>query len=346
MKKQITLLFSLVCAGIIARSVHRPPEVLPTIHAQWIHGGPITTVKDSHLEYFPHFVFDYSQLIQYSLPEDKIFHRNDPEKWAATQELNQLIEQLVCEVFNKKRKFSHFTVLQTKNFSFKYTCGLIVLKFKDYPFVLKLFIESPDTYLNPLCKGIEPIAFFTMGGGANRHLSGLTRIPNLEYVKNKLEKSERWNGVIEFPRKWFWLPKDPRWIQLTGENLGNKKKCTTKMPGVYAIIAEYIDMQHTISLSTLEKKRIVIDLCNDVNTYLDPHYTNFTFVQDETKPFKIVIIDTEHFPSFVGLKKRKQFRNHSSWYEYLMAKGMKDMFFRNKQERKEAQITEHELSLF
>lgn len=288
-----------------------------------------------------------NQFDQHMLPKDHITYKsNKSELTVSSKTLNALIEQLITQVLNHKRTFHDFEILQTKNFNFSRGCGLIVLKFKHYPLVLKLFIESPDTYLDHYCKGIESIAFHSMAGGTNRHLSGLTRIPNLKFMQKRLNSLAQWKDTIVFPRKWFWLPHNPHWIVLTGYHLGNKDPIQTKIPGIYAIIADYIDMKQTIDMPIQEKKRIVMQLCNDVDTFIDPHYTNFSFISDTDKPFKIVIIDTEHFPTIVGLKKKKRFRNHNSWYQYLAGKYIRDTFFRNKKQRLTAHTVRNELRLF
>ena len=345
-KKHLLVITFFLTHPINGRSVHRPPESnIPTISIQSLHDERAYTVKDSHLEDYPHFAFDMRSFDSHLLPKTPIPYRNDPTKSISGLQVNTLIENLLTEVFNRKRVYSNFKILQTKNFNFENSCGLIVLKFKNHPFVLKLFLESPKTYLNAKIKGIEPIAFFTMGGGANRHLSGLTRIPNLKYIQKKLNTIDRWKDCVEFPRKWFWLPQDPRWMKITGYNLGGKGKLETRLPGAYAIIADEMNMKHSLDMPTSEKKKIVIDLCNDVDIYMDPHYTNFTFMPHDSKPFNIVIVDTEHFPTIVGFKKKKVFRNHSSWYQYLFGKYIKDAFFRTKDERIAAQTTPRELKL-
>src|SRR5438128_603586 len=85
----------------------------------------------------------------------------------------------------------------------------------DNLIVLKLFIETPETFCNPYSKGPEPIFFWYMGGGAGRHVAGITRVKNLKTMKSLTELHPYWYDHIIFPRKWFWLPNNTRWINLT-----------------------------------------------------------------------------------------------------------------------------------
>jgi hypothetical protein len=49
---------------------------------------------------------------------------------------------------------------------------------------------------------------------------------------------------------------------------------------------------------------------------------------------KIIIVDTEHFPSFVGLKEEITFNNYTEWYLYLAGKCFKNEFLLTKKERR------------
>ena len=268
------------------------------------------------------------------LPKGTISFRNKPSESVQGKVLTDLVEELLVEVQKKKKKFKHFTVLRKVNFNTKLRCGLLILKFKDHPFVLKLFIENPKTFVNPYAKGFEPMCFFVMAGGINRHLTGFTRIKNLGQVRKKIQTHDHWSKIIDFPRKWFWLPNNSRWIEITGHNIGNKKKLTTKLPSVYGIIADAIKADKTFSLFNKNEKKVGMELCNYLEHAIDPHIDNF---MREKATNKIIMVDTEHFPSVVGLKQKNEFHNYISWYTFLALKCSKDGFFRTKRERKEAQ---------
>lgn len=337
----------LASSFVHARSPFRKPErELPEISTRWTGGTQTYTLKDSHLEEYPLFAFHERDLAGYLLPEGKITYRNDSTQSVQGAELSALIEHIVSEVREGKKKFTHFTLLQKKNFSRKQCCGLIVLKCKHHPFVLKLFIETPQTFAGPYGKGIEPICFFYMGGGANRHLTGLTRIKNATLVNSHISKLPHWNTIVETPRKWFWLPKNNRMIEITGKNICNKKEMHTRLPAVYGVVADAIETKKEIPIPIQQKKKMVMSLCNDLEMKIDPHYNNFIFLEDGTKTgFKIVIVDTEHFPTIVGLKKKKRFRNHNSWYQYLAAKCFGDTYLRTKQRRRKEQTNRSKLAL-
>lgn len=249
------------------------------------------------------------------------------------------------DIKKNNKILSHFIVLQDKNFSYKKSCGLIVLKFKDHPFVLKLFMEKPETITCPYATGLEPLFFFYMGGGANRHLSGLTRIKTLKIVKEQVARLPRWATHVEFPRKWFLIPKDSENIIIKGINICSEPLETT-LPSIYAIVADAIETDKEIPIDLKKKKRMVMQLCNDLHVYIDPHFNNYFFLQDKKlNKFKIVIVDTEHFPTMVGLKYKKHFRNHHSWYMYLVSKCTYDMFFQTKQMLKKTRTQISELAL-
>ncbi len=328
-----------------ARSLHRPPDPLsPYITTRWDGDKTIYTHRNFCYEEYPIFrVFDRNYFNKHKLPN---FITYDENKLVDTQILNNLIEKLLTEIHQKKKRYSHFIVLQHKNFNRKKKCGLIVLKFKDYPFVVKLFIETPKTFINPYCKGFEPRFFFVMAGGVNRHISGLTRIKNLELLNQKISHNKNWHGRVKTPRKWFWLPKNNKLLHITGKNIGNKKELATMLPGTYAIIADAINFDEEIKISHKKRNKIIMQLCNDLELIIDPHSNNFIFKYDEKKNnFYIVIIDTEHFPTIVGLKDKKKFRDHYSWYLYLTKKCFHATFLFTKKQRLALQTAPHYYAL-
>ncbi len=344
-KKHSILLVSLCIATIIqGRSVHRPKDPsLPTITTSWQEDSQYFTLADSHWEPYPLFsLFDRSFFNKRLLPTGTLSFRNNKTEHVTTVHLNTLIEQLLDEIKQQKKKYTHFTVLQKKDFNRRRGCGLIILKFNNYPFVLKFFIETPDSFINPWYKGREPVFFFYMGGGVNRHLTGLTRIKNLELINKKLKKNTYWNHRVSTPRKWYWLPKNSKWIHIQGKNIGNKKEQKTKIPGIYGIIADYIESDSALSLMNPYDRKTALTLCNDLGMIIDPHIQNF-FVEKATK--KLVIVDTEHFPTVVGFKEEKTFNNYFEWYLRLSAKFAKNFFFRTKDERKQAQLTSSDCEL-
>lgn len=316
----------------------------PKLIAKWAHSNTEYILHNSHIEEYPLFVvYNEEHFNKHILPTTDISYRYEPQKQVSGQFLNSLIEQLVEEIKACKRKFTHFVMIQDKDFNHKKPAGLIVLRFKDYPFILKLFIETPESFVNPWCKGTQPVWFFYMGGGVNRHITGLTRIKNLELIRSKIEVHPLWSTFIDVPRKWFWQPKEQEWVMLIGNNLGSKKELRTCIPSIYAIVADQIIAADETNDCWQRRHELALELCNGFDMFIDPHIDNF-LVEEGTNKF--VIIDTEHFPTLVGFKKKCSFNSYVQWYYELSKKATHDIYFRLKSERKAAQFQRSELNLF
>lgn len=281
-------------------------------------------MRDKRLRYHPFFrTFDYSYLKKKQLPR-KMFYRNDSGTFASGKEFGAHIEATIDEIANHKKDFTHFTVLTNRNFNFHKKCGILILKHKDHPFIVKLFIESPETFADPNCKGFEPVFFFPMGGGVNRHLSGFTRIKNLESVRKLIAESPSWAALIDTPRKWFWCSQQCDWLKLTGTNFKEGAKIVKKIPSTYAIVADAIESARTFSVLNKDDRDMAMAFCNYIDNRIDPHIDNFLV---EKGTGKIVIIDTEHFPTIVGLYEKVEFKGYTDWYMYLMNKCFNDWYF-------------------
>lgn len=282
-----------------------------------------------HLEKYPIFeTFDKEFLMSQKLPEGSVsFRHGDGSVDSAV--LKKLIEGLLKEVRKNKRNYTHFKILVDHNFNHGQQCGLLIVKFKDYPFVLKLFMETPEMFVQPFKKGFEPTFFFYMGGGVNRHLSGFTRIKNLHVINARLAQSAYWSDRVVTPRKWFWMPEKAEWLEIIGKNIGPEKTIATEIPAVYGIVADAIDCDSTLSMHNKEHTKISLDLSNYLELWIDPHIPNFMF---EKNTSKIAIVDTEHFPTMVGLKEIPHFDNYTSYYMYLIDKCGHNMIFCTKKD--------------
>jgi len=333
---KLTLLITCLSFSILGRSVYRiKKSKLPSLTAYLNKNKEEKYCRsDSHWLYKPLFkTFNERYFFKHLLPNNYIPSLKNPFP-TSTQELKDQIEGLLLEVKAKKKKYTNFTLLQNKDFNPAYGNGLLILKFNDYPYVLKLFIETPKSFICPWNKGREQIFLFYLGGGINRHLSGLTRIKNLYAVRKKIKKHKLWKNRIVTPNKWHWIPKNPEWIHLKGVDIGPLKKASTRIPATYGIIADYIENNGSFSLSNNLHRKIALKLCNDLNMIIDPHITNF-FIDKKNK--QIAIVDTEHFPTIVGIKENVKFNNYIEWYLYLAGKCLKDLYFRTKVERLELQ---------
>ncbi len=341
-----TLILLISCSTLNCRSPLRQKDpFLPEITIQWENSNKTYIVRDSHLEEYPIFAFDAKHYQKNSLPQQHITHVSSVSSSSGI-ELSQLIEEVIHDIEKHKRHYKHFTVLQDKNFNYTECYGLLVLKFNAHPFVLKLFIERPDTIYNIYNKGVEPLAFFYMSGGTTRHITGLSRILNRDRILKRIDTMPNWQGKIHIPRKWFWTPKNKPWIKITGKNIGKKKNPSISLPGTYAIVADAIDTKQKVDLPGNQQRKMIMDLCNDLNLFIDPHANNFVFNRNAvTGDLHITILDTEHFPSMVGFKKNIKFNDHVEWFFHLTGKFIKDAYFRTKDERRAAQIDFHELAL-
>jgi len=319
-----------------ARSVHRPIDTtLPKISVQYEHQKKRYTLQDSHLEFYPFFgIFNKDFFDENLLPDAPISYRNRLDQSVSSSILNDLIEVLLKEIHQQKHEYSDFDIITSKNFNRKKVCGMMILKFKKYPFIVKLAIETPETFINPYCKGLDNVWFFPLGGGINRHLLGFTRVKNLHTIKERLSHHAQWSTAIDLPRKWYWVPKSSEWLRISGYNIGGHEELTIKLPSTYCIIADAIETIEQFSLFNSEQTTLALSICNYLDLWIDPHINNFMI---EKNTGKIVIVDTEHFPSVVGIKEKVAFESYTSWILYLMRKCTKDWFFRTKNERQLAQ---------
>lgn len=332
------------CLSLLGRSIHRPIDYgLPAIRVRWLGDTRYEELRSTHLEKDALFAtYDAAHFMKSQLPEGSISFRSDPHQTVSTKILKEQIEQLIAEVRKHKKRYTHFIILQDKNFNRKQAYGFLVVRFKRFPFVVKLFIETPHSFVHPDSKGFEPIFFFYMGGGINRHLLGFTRIKNLNHINKKLEENQNWASLIKTPRKWFWLPENPNWIEIEGENIDESGTVHTVIPGTYVIVADAITSNQTFSIKNAKHRKKALKLCNYLDLYVDPHIDNF-MIEEGTG--KIALIDTEHFPSLVGFKEKKFISSYFDWYMKLMYKCAENLFFCSKETAKKSHRKKSELAL-
>jgi len=314
------------------------PQLTTCWHGESMHYSR----SSSHYEKYPLFeIFDQDYFDAHTIPDQIANLENNA--MIPNISINAMIEELLDEIKAGKKTFTNFIVLQKKNFNIKKQCGLIVLRFREYPFVLKLFMETPETFVDPYCKGVEPAAFFFMAGGTNRHISGLTRIYNLEWIQEQLQTLPQWS--VHLPRKWFWAPKNNRYIEIVGTNIDQQSPLKTLVPSIYGIIADAIEIKENHTLSKKNRNDLIMKLCTDLNFYIDPHGDNYIVTCDTTGKHTIHLLDTEHFPSMVGIHDPVSFDSYTSWYLYLAGKCATDAFFRLKNTRKLAHTKPRYLQL-
>ncbi|MFS8507426.1 MAG: hypothetical protein LVQ75_05085 [Candidatus Babeliales bacterium] len=315
--------------------LRNPNPLCPRITTQWAGNSQQFQLTDWHLEINALFhLYDKKHFIENLLPTDTIHFRNHHDQSIQGTILSGLIEELLAEVKKGKKQYKNFHILKNRDFNVKKQAGLLVVKCKDYPFVVKLFMETPRSFIRPYNKGFEPICFFIIGGGATRHFIGFTRIKNLLTINERIKKNSHWSKRVDTPRKWFWLPKEEKNILLTGYNIGGHEKIELEFPGIYAIVTDEIKASRKFSIFSSEDRATAIDLSNYLLCRIDPHIENF-LIEKETD--KILLIDTEHFPSLVGFKERPRITSYTSWYLHLFTKFIKNYFCRSKQARYDLQ---------
>ena len=320
---------------IFGRSIHRPLDPnLPTIT---IHDNLEPSFKytltDSHIKHFPLFeAYNETYLNNKKLPDKPIVFRHNPKKNIDGKILSKQLEKLIQEILSGKTEFTNFVILKKRDFNFKTKCGLIVLKFKKAPFVAKVFLETPRSLARPYSKGILPMGMFVMGG-SNRHLNGFTRIKNMENIQAKINNHPLWSKRLSVPRKWFWTPKNPKWLHINAQNVGHKATESTKIPAIYAVIADEIIILPNQPPSNGSRN---LSLCKELNFALDPNANNFVI---EKHSLKLVMYDTEHFPTLIGeyFIPIKPAQKYFGWYIHLARKFLKQRIFSLKKAQKKRQ---------
>jgi hypothetical protein len=284
----------------------------PTIAVRFTNDNKAYHLSSNFLWEWPLFhTFDKEFLNQHLLPFTQISYRNEPTKSVEGKNLHALLKELVHEVQEGKKVFTHFTVLRDRTSCAKLRAGSLILKCNKYPFVIKLFIENPEIFVNPLKKGgFQGFASFIMhvaGGGINRHLSGFTRIKNLLTIKTLIAQNPKWAKRIDLPRKWFWTPADSKGLIITGNNFESKNLYIT-IPSIYCIIADAIESEKITRWSNAEDRSsfkkmtaTTFDFCKDIHFRIDVNPNNF-IIERNTK--KIVVIDTEHLPTLAGITRK------------------------------------------
>lgn len=321
---------------LFGRNIYRPldPNLPKVIIYNSANPKLKYTLTDSHLRLFPLFkAYNQPYLDSKKLPTSPITYRNSTTSKVSGQLLSHLLEQALEEIAAGTTEFSNFKILKKRDFNFKTKCGLIVLKFKDHPFVAKLFMETPRTLARPYSKGILPMGMFVMGG-TNRHLNGFTRIKNMENVKQLIAQNPEWRNYLSVPRKWFWMPRKINWIHVDGFQVGGHTTISTKFPAIYAVVADEIIPAKIQPPSTSKRN---LPLCQKLDFAIDPNHNNFIVEQGTNK---LALYDTEHFPTLIGeyYRPMKACTTYVGWYVHLARKFLRERIFATKRYQEERQV--------
>lgn len=287
--------------------------------------------RDSVIEWYPTFsLYDFNHFNEFLLPDGPISFRYDPKKSIKGTKIKELLEDLLDEIKQKKTTYKHFKILKNRDFNTKKQAGLLVVQCKKYPFVVKLFMETPRSFIRPYNKGFEPSCQFVVGGGITRHALGFTRIKNREWINKKINNDPILQKYIDVPRKWYWMPEKKEFFYIRGFNFQDSP-ITVQVPAIYAVVADEINIGENFSLYNEDDKKLALEISKEFEYCIDPHITNFV---REKNTNKTIIIDTEHFPSLVGYKEKPTITSYTSYYWNLGMKYLKDRFGRLKKERK------------
>lgn len=339
MVRIFSLIFSCISVNLCGeRSIYRPRDTtVPEISVAYTTDGKSHTLRSPYMRYWPIFeTFDRDYFFSHQLPKKMIPYRTNPECMVSGEELAEYAEELLQIVRSSRRikkEMGNFIILKSCDFNPRTCSGLIVARLKNHPFVIKLFVETPESFVRPFSKGFEPGCMFVIGGGVSRFLAGFTRVKNAEYMRDYFDKNPVWNGVLDLPRKWFWMPRDVQWLTVRGRNFCTaESSLVIEVPSVYAIFCDAIDSDRSLSLRNKHERRFALGLSQDLNNRLDPHINNFVIERDSGL---IVIIDTEHFPTMVGLEERMVYRSYASWYLQLFLRGFCARYCTTKTVRRE-----------
>lgn len=271
--------------------------------------------------------FDDVFFEKYYLPQNESIEFRNKQGSVNNKILEQLAETIVAEIKAGQRKFTHFKILKDSDFNYKKLSGLLVVKYNDYPFVLKLSIEHPHTMIQPYTKSFAAKFIFIFGGNI-RHLSNFTRITNLEDIKKRLCYNPYYIENIDFPRKWYWKPKQNYNLEITWHKTPYLDEQTFKIPSLYATISDYIDIDTTYPQQELN--RIAMKIATDVEFRIDPHAGNLVVEKGSTK---YTMLDTENFRIMTGMNHTMSARKYISWFFELSMSCLKVYSGRTRQER-------------
>jgi hypothetical protein len=270
--------------------------------------------------------FDEAFFYNHQLPHKSIMYRSLPHKTVLGSSLHNALEQAIIELKTGKKRLTNCTVLKDSEFNYDHCAGLIVLKSNQYPFVFKIFVEGPDTFLKPEQKGYKHGYLPVISKGLNRYLAGFGRLKNLEKIHTFLAQHPQWKSHFGLPRKWFWQPSYNRWFEVNGYNFG-QEQFTIRLPSIYAIVADEIVSQVPFKKIKNDYKKTIFAFSKATNFEVDPNLRNFKL---EPESGKLIIIDTEHFSSLLGFDKPPQAHGYFSLHVRMGLKAIYECFLKNK----------------
>lgn len=333
-------MFSILPVGCIIfikadRSIFRPLDIhCPAVYCSWQHDTKVHCSRDWNWRASSLFdMYEDTYVTQHLLPAMHIPattpHGKPIDGWQLHQELNQLVTSIQAG----NPDLNKYKVLKDAGFNFHNKTGLLVLKSKEQPVVIKLSLESPQTFTKPYNRGFELCAIF-MISGSTPHMLGFTRLPTAERIYKKVRNTP-WESRITIPRKWYWKPENQPTLTIRTENIGKTKERSLQVPSVYAIICDAIEHEESAKIPMQD----FLQLCTDTAYIFDPHLKNGII---ERGTGKIALIDTEDGQAKMGFYEPVQrAKNYIQWYAWLTCRAVRRKFATLKPERLAHRHIEH-----
>ncbi|MBI2352955.1 hypothetical protein HYV11_01780 [Candidatus Dependentiae bacterium] len=330
--------------NLLCRSSLRiPDQTIPSIiirpsnpdsAATWYSKKLKTKIKKEHSLRNPYLRisslkqgFDQAFFLQHYLPSRQMITFRNKKGAVDSEILEKQAQILINEIKEGKTEFANFIILKDRDFNYKQLCGLLVVKYKDYPFVLKLSIEHPHTMILPYTKSIES-KFVFICGGMIRHLSNFTRITNLENIKKICSFNLYYLNNLNFPRKWYWKPQNSYDLEITWNKSPYHDQELFIIPSIYAVLSDYIDIDNTIQQNRLNK--VAMKIATDTKFLIDPHAGNVV-IEKGSKQY--TLLDTENFRLMTGLDHTMNAQKYISWFLELSNNCVKIYACRTKEKR-------------
>lgn len=327
------ILFLIVLPGcgkhyISSRSPLRKSITTPKIVVSESNSSQSYARTSIHYKEDPIFtIFDAPFFYKHQIPKDGITYPQG-DGVISHDAINEAITRIVDAVMADGLPLPGCSILRDSNFNYATKCGLLIVKLEAYPLVIKLFRETAHSFVQPLSKGLEPTSSFFMAGGSNRHITGLSRIPNRSHLLSIIENHPYWQSIVEIPRKWYWSPPEIDWLIIDGYHFKTAEHLQTKIPALYAVVADYMEVPIAASVPPETQEEMIMDLCCTCALHLDPHLKNYIVYQPTPDDHpKIIIVDTEDHQCMTGLNGNMTCSNYIAWYILLGSKFLCDAVF-------------------
>lgn len=367
---QLVVLVSSIQFLSATRSFLRSQDPLQELHIRYLKpNSPVHIISNPHLRARPLFGFFNEDYFYKNLVGHGPVTYRDGIGSVSGDILNAQLEELMKELDEGKKEYKHFIVLKGKEYYNDQKRGFLVVKFKDYPFVAKIFIETPEYAFVPRERALQAYAMYIMNGGLGRFEVGFYRIKTRNELYQKLIKDPLWAVLLDVPEKRYWISRKAPWMIIKGYNFGTKEPLSLTFPSSYAVIADLVAIDSKMSLASRADTQLCLEICRSLDFCIDPNISNFVLekcrpddcanqakrlvqfdkyakerltnaaarkarrIIEENK--RLVIIDTENFHDLVGIQDIDfNVHNYMAWYIKLAIKFINDKFLTLKSQRR------------